>query len=104
MQRFEVGDIDLETSLEIKKRRNNRMFELMTSQGSIGEDQSPFSRDNMAKAQSRFVKINKNQAQDIQNIGSGTRCIACGLLHFCWTPECAVCGEAMHFNLGGHHQ
>jgi len=104
MPRFEVQDIDLETSLEIKKRRNTRMFELMTSQGSIAEDQSPFSQNNMAKAQSRFVKINKSQAQDIQNIGSGTRCMACGLLHFCWTPECAVCGEAMHFNLGGHHQ
>ena len=104
MPRFEVQDIDLETSIEIKKRRNNRMFELMTSQGSIAEDQSPFSRENMAKAQSRFVKINKHEATDIQNIGSGTRCMACGLLHFCWTPECAVCGEAMHFNLGGHHQ
>jgi hypothetical protein len=104
MQRFEVGDIDLETSLEIKKRRNNRMFELMTSQGSIAEDKSPFSKENMARAQSRFVKIDKHEAKDIQNIGSGTRCLACGLLHFCWTPECAVCGEAMHFNLGGHHQ
>jgi hypothetical protein len=104
MPRFEVQDIDLETSLEIKKRRNTRMFELMTSQGSIAEDKSPFSQKNMANAQSRFVKINKSQAHDIQNIGSGTRCMACGLLHFCWTPECAVCGEAMHFNLGGHHQ
>jgi hypothetical protein len=104
MPRLELGDIDLDTSIEIKKRRNSRMFEIMTAQGSIAESDSPFSRENMAKAQSRFVKINKHEAKDIQNIGSGTRCMACGLLHFCWTPECAVCGEAMHFNLGGHHQ
>ena len=44
MPRLEVGEIDLETSLEIKKRRNNRMFEMATSQGSIGESESPFSK------------------------------------------------------------
>lgn len=104
MPRLELGDIDLDTSVEIKKRRNSRMFEIMTSQGSIGEDQSPFSKENMERAQTRFVKVTKEQAQDIQNIGSGTRCLACGLLHFCWTPNCAVCGEAMYYNLGGHHQ
>ena len=104
MPRLELGEIDLDTSLEIKKRRNSRMFEIMTSQGSIAEDQSPFSKENMAKAQSRFVKINNHQAKDIQNIGSGTRCLECGLLHFCWTPNCAVCDAPMHFNLGGHHQ
>jgi len=104
MPRLEVGDIDLETSLEIKKRRNSRMFEMMTSNGSIAEDDTPFSKENMLRAQSRFVKIDKNASKDIQNIGSGTRCLECGLLHFCWTPNCAVCGAAMYFNLGGHHQ
>tara|TARA_R110000737_G_scaffold337559_2_gene357888 strand:+ start:269 stop:583 length:315 start_codon:yes stop_codon:yes gene_type:complete len=104
MPRLELGDIDLDTSLEIKKRRNSRMFEIATNQGSIAEDQSPFSKDNMKRAANSFVKVTNKQAQDIQNIGSGTRCIACGMLHFCWTPECAICGEAMHYNLGGHHQ
>ncbi len=59
MQRLEVGDIDLETSLEIKKRRNSRMFELATSQGSIGESDSPFSKKNMDRAGTSFVKVTK---------------------------------------------
>jgi len=104
MPRLELGDIDLDTSLEIKKRRNTRMFELATNQGSIAEDQSPFSKENMARAANTFVKVTQQQAKDIQNIGSGTRCLSCGMLHFCWTPECAVCGDQMHYNLGGHHQ
>jgi hypothetical protein len=104
MPRLELGDIDLDTSLEIKKRRNTRMFELATNQGSIAEDQSPFSKENMARAANTFVKVTQQQAKDIQNIGSGTRCLSCGMLHFCWTPECAVCGDEMHYNLGGHHQ
>lgn len=104
MPRLEVGDMDLETSIEINKRRNSRMYEIMTSQGSVAESDNPFSQENMKRAQTRFVKVTKSEARDIQNIGSGTRCLACGLLHFCWTPKCAVCGETMHFNLGGHHQ
>jgi len=100
---MQTGHIDLETSMEIHKRRNKRMLEVMTSAGQVAEDQSPFSRENMANAATRFVKVDKSKARDIQNIGSGTRCTSCGLLHFCWTPECAVCGAPMHFNMGSHH-
>lgn len=104
MQRLEVGEIDLESSIEINKRRSKRMFELVSNQNKIKDSESPFSRKNMANAQNRRVKVSKSEIQDIQNIGSGTRCTACGLLHFCWTPRCAVCGEQMYYNLGGHHQ
>ncbi len=104
MQRLELGEIDLESSIEINKRRSKRMFELVSNQNKIKDSESPFSRKNMANAQDRRVKVSKSEIQDIQNIGSGTRCAACGLLHFCWTPRCAVCGEQMYYNLGGHHQ
>jgi len=103
LARMQTGHIDLETSMEIHKRRNKRMLEVMTSAGQIAEDQSPFSRENMANAATRLVKVDKKQSRDIQNIGSGTRCTSCGLLHFCWTPECAVCGATMYFNMGSHH-
>ena len=80
------------------------MFELVSNQNKIKDSESPFSHKNMANAQDRRVKVSKSEIRDIQNIGSGTRCTACGLLHFCWTPRCAVCGEPMYYNLGGHHQ
>ena len=99
-----VQDIDLETALEIQKRRNIRMLEVAQGEGNIHESESPFSRDNLKKASNHFVEVKKRERFDVQNIGSGTRCTNCGMLHFCWTPRCAVCSHPMHYNLGGHHR
>lgn len=41
-----------------------------------------------------------NKIKDVLNIGSGTRCTNCGLLHFCWVDTCRGCNRAMDFNLG----
>jgi hypothetical protein len=103
LARMKTGHIDLDTSIEINKRRQSRMLEIMTNAGSVAEDESPFSRENMATAQKKFVKVDNKERRNIQNIGSGTRCTSCGLLHFCWTPRCAVCGDPMRFNMGSHH-
>jgi len=37
---------------------------------------------------------------DILNIGSGTRCTHCGLLHFMWRENCGSCNRPMEYNLG----
>ena len=43
---------------------------------------------------------NRNQEiGDILNIGSGTRCVHCGFLHFLWRATCATCGKPMEYNL-----
>ena len=42
----------------------------------------------------------KNYAADVLNIGSGTRCAKCGMLHMCWLPKCGACGIDMNYNLG----
>ena len=41
-----------------------------------------------------------SEVGDILNIGSGTRCKHCGLLHFMWTATCCSCGKPMEYNLG----
>jgi len=41
-----------------------------------------------------------NQIADVLNIGAGTRCKSCGMLHMCWLPKCGACGLAMDYNLG----
>lgn len=41
-----------------------------------------------------------NQIADIVNIGAGTRCKSCGMLHMCWLAKCGACGLSMDFNLG----
>lgn len=38
--------------------------------------------------------------RDILDIGSGTRCAQCGMLHFCWLEKCGACGKPMHYNVG----
>jgi len=37
---------------------------------------------------------------DVLNIGAGTRCMHCGLLHFLWRKDCGACGKPMEYNLG----
>ena len=100
---LELGDIDLAESLEIQKRRGVRMLELLDQGSQVKESESPFSSKNMEGSQNLRVKVKDSEKHDIQNIGSGTRCMACGLLHFCLTPKCASCGAPMAFNLGDHH-
>ena len=41
-----------------------------------------------------------SEVGDILNIGSGTRCKHCGLLHFMWRAKCGSCGKPMEYNLG----
>ena len=40
------------------------------------------------------------QIADVLDIGAGTRCKHCGMLHFCWMPQCGACGLDMDYNLG----
>tara|TARA_R110002020_G_scaffold35001_2_gene105970 strand:- start:682 stop:981 length:300 start_codon:yes stop_codon:yes gene_type:complete len=44
---------------------------------------------------------NRNsKAGDVLNIGSGTRCQHCGMLHFLWRENCGACNKPMEYNLG----
>jgi hypothetical protein len=97
---LEIEEICFEEAHEIERRRKVRMAEIVSDDGSIPADKSPFSKENMTRAGDVRVKLTGRERFDIQNIGSGTRCSHCGLLHFCWTPRCAGCKANMEFNLG----
>lgn len=103
MARMEIEDIDLGEVLDIQNRRKVRMAEIAnSSRSTVREDESPFSEENMKHATTKRVRMNRTDRKDIQDIGSGTRCLTCGCLHFCWTPKCGACGAPMSFNLGSH--
>jgi len=103
MSRMEIESIDLSELLDIEKRRKVRMAEIANSdRSSVKSDESPFSNENMKGATKKRVALKNKERKDIQNIGSGTRCLDCGALHFCWTPTCGVCSAPMSFNLGHH--
>ncbi|MBT4406258.1 MAG: hypothetical protein HOC79_00095 [Euryarchaeota archaeon] len=38
--------------------------------------------------------------RDVINIGGGTRCRHCGMLHFCYIERCGACSKPMDYNLG----
>lgn len=38
--------------------------------------------------------------RDVIDIGSGTRCKHCGMLHFCYLERCGACSKPMEYNLG----
>tara|TARA_R100001015_G_C4635090_1_gene203440 strand:- start:4035 stop:4322 length:288 start_codon:yes stop_codon:yes gene_type:complete len=44
--------------------------------------------------------IRSRNIRDVLNIGSGTRCRHCGMLHFCYLERCGSCGKPMEYNLG----
>tara|TARA_R100001510_G_C7656902_1_gene217581 strand:+ start:2199 stop:2540 length:342 start_codon:yes stop_codon:yes gene_type:complete len=105
MGRFTVDTVDLDEAFEIEKRRKSRMLEVANSHNSsVHESIAPFSKEWLARNSTDIrMEIKGNERMDIQNIGSGTRCMDCGMLHFCWTPSCAVCNGPMDYNLGSQH-
>ena len=44
--------------------------------------------------------LRSRNIRDVIDIGSGTRCKHCGMLHFCYLERCGACSKPMEFNLG----
>jgi hypothetical protein len=44
--------------------------------------------------------IRSRNIRDVLNIGGGTRCRHCGMLHFCYLERCGACSKPMDYNLG----
>jgi len=52
------------------------------------------------KAAIKQQNTRNNKVADVLDIGAGTRCNQCGMLHFCWIPKCGACGIDMDYNVG----
>ena len=91
----------------------------------MGLDKSQFSLSDIERLQKRGIRLaeslgtgsvvnevnplagitlkqrNRNKTGgDVLNIGSGTRCVNCGMLYFCWVDNCRTCGRQMEYNVG----
>ncbi len=42
--------------------------------------------------------------RDVLDIGAGTRCKHCGMLHFLWRETCGSCDRPMEYNLGSRNE
>jgi hypothetical protein len=52
----------------------------------------------------RSQRARTSEVGDILNIGAGTRCKYCGMLHFLWRADCGACGKPMEYNLGDRNE
>ena len=55
--------------------------------------------ENSLKGITTKQRARTEEVADIMNIGAGTRCKHCGMLHFLWKANCASCGKPMEYNL-----
>jgi len=45
-----------------------------------------------------------SEIEDVLDIGAGTRCVYCGMLHFLWRATCGACDRPMEYNLGSRNE
>ena len=55
--------------------------------------------ENPLKGITTKQRARTEEVADIMNIGAGTRCKHCGMLHFLWKANCGSCGKPMEYNL-----
>jgi hypothetical protein len=77
-------------------------FQKQGVRSDITMDQSAFvDPENPLKGIVKQQRNRNSEAADVMNIGSGTRCKHCGMLHFLWRATCGACERPMEDNLVG---
>ena len=89
---FELKTLDFD-DISRAQKENVRLAESLGT-GEVYNDLKP-----LEGVTSEQRQRNRNIG-DILNIGSGTRCAHCGLLHFMWRKNCGSCNRPMEYNLG----
>ena len=93
---FDLQTLEI-TDIERAQKQNVRLAESL-DMGSVLNTDKPLSGV-VSKQNSRVKDIG-----DILNIGAGTRCKHCGLLHFMWVEKCSSCKKPMEYNMGHRNE
>jgi len=56
------------------------------------------------KGVTKKQRTRNSEVADILDIGAGTRCVHCGMLHFLWRATCGACDRPMEYNLGSRNE
>ena len=89
---FDVVSLDVESISRAQKQ--NVRLDTKYNDGVVFDEENPL-KGVTKKQRSRNVKVG-----DILDIGSGTRCVHCCMLHFLWGENCGSCRKPMEYNLG----
>ena len=89
---FDVVSLD-EESISRAQKQNVRI-------DSHYNDGVVLDKEHPLKGVTKKQRARTSEVADVLNIGSGTRCKHCGMLHFLWRETCATCKKPMEYNLG----
>jgi len=78
------------------RRQSKQGWKYATGE-SVRMDASPRER---LSGQMQEQNTRSRNIRDVLDIGSGTRCKHCGMLHFCYLERCGACSKPMEYNLG----
>ena len=92
--RLETLDADAITRAE----KQNVKFSSSVGEGAVFNTERPLAGV-ISEQRARTEEV-----ADILDIGAGTRCTHCGLLHFLWRKDCGACGKPMEYNLGTRNE
>jgi len=93
---FELRQLDIEDISRAQKQTVRS--DIHYDSGTVQNTTKPL--EGVVNKQNKRVK----DVGDVMNIGAGTRCIHCGMLHFLWKEKCASCLRPMEYNLGTRNE
>ena len=68
------------------------------------EVKSTINTDAPLKGITKKQRVRVSEVGDVLDIGAGTRCVYCGMLHFLWRATCGACDKPMEYNLGSRNE
>ena len=89
---FEVRTLEIDDISRAQKQ--NVRVDTKYNDGVVRDTEHPL------KGVTKSQRARTSEVGDILNIGAGTRCKHCGMLHFLWKAECGSCGKPMEYNMG----
>ena len=95
MSGFELRALDIEDMSSAAKQNTRVDTSYSTEQGDT---------DAPLKGITKKQRARNLDVRDVLDIGAGTRCKHCGMLHFLWRETCGSCDRPMEYNLGSRNE
>ena len=96
MSEFQLRTLDIEDISRAQKQsiRADINYEVKTEI----DEKAPL------KGITKKQRTRVSEIGDVLDIGAGTRCKHCGMLHFLWRVTCGSCDRPMEYNLGSRNE
>ena len=95
MSKFELQTLDID-DISRAAKQNVRV--------DVKYDKQKINTDAPLKGITKKQRARTSDIADILDIGAGTRCAHCGMLHFLWRATCGACDRPMEYNLSSRSE